>query len=113
VFKVDATGKESVLYAFTGGMDGGGASTLVRDGKGNLYGASAGGTYGQGMVFKLDTSGKVTVLYSFTGGTDGGGPVGPLVRDRAGSLYGATGNGGAYGCGVSSNGCGTVFKLVP
>ena len=113
VFKVDATGKETVLHAFAGGVRGGGASSLVRDGKGNLYGAAWGGTYGQGIVFKLDKPGKLTVLYSFTGGTDGGFPDGPLVLDKAGNLYGATGNGGAYGCGVSGNGCGTVFKLVP
>ena len=113
VFKMDTTGKETVLHAFTGGVDGGGASSLVRDAKGNLYGASGGGAYGQGMVFKLDTAGKETVLYSFTGGTDGGAPVGPLVRDKEGNLYGATTFGGALGCGVYSNGCGTVFKLVP
>jgi uncharacterized repeat protein (TIGR03803 family) len=113
VFKVDATGKETVLHAFTGGAHGVVASSLVRDGKGNLYGAAGGGTYGQGMVFKLDTTGKQTVLYSFTGGADGGLPVGPLVLDKAGNLYGATIYGGAHGCGVSANGCGTVFKLVP
>jgi uncharacterized repeat protein (TIGR03803 family) len=115
VFQVDPSGKETVLYAFTSGMDGGGGvSSLVRDAKGNLYGTSgAGGAYGQGMVFKLDTTGKKTVLYRFTGRTDGGSPVGPLVRDKAGNLYGATTYGGAYGCGVYSAGCGTVFKLVP
>jgi len=113
VFKVDVNGKETVLHAFTGGVDGGGASSLVRDAKGNLFGVSAGGAYGQGMVFKLDRTGMETVLYSFTGGMDGAGPVGPLVRDKAGNLYGATTYGGAHGCGVSSNGCGTVFKLVP
>ena len=53
------------------------------------------------------------MLYSFTGGTDGGFPVGPLVLDMASNLYGATIYGGAHGCGVSSNGCGTVFKFVP
>jgi uncharacterized repeat protein (TIGR03803 family) len=113
VFKVDATGKETVLHAFTGGVDAGGASSLVRDARGNLYGASGGGAHGQGMVFKLDTTGKETVLYSFTGGADGGLPVGPLVLDKAGTLYGATIYGGVYGCGAFSNGCGTVFKLVP
>jgi len=114
VFKVDVTGKETVLHAFTGGVDGaGGASSLVLDANGNLYGASGGGAHNQGMVFKLDSTGKETVLHSFTGGIDGGSPVGGLVRDKAGNLYGTTGGGGALGCGAYSNGCGTVFKLVP
>jgi uncharacterized repeat protein (TIGR03803 family) len=113
VFKLSKSGKKTVLHAFTGGVDGGGPSSLVRDAKGNLYGASGGGTYSHGMVFKLDTTGKETVLYSFTGGTDGGGPVGPLVRDAAGNLYGTTSVGGAAGCGVYGNGCGVVFKLNP
>jgi hypothetical protein len=28
------------------------------------------------------------VLHQFTGGTDGGTPLGPLLRDAAGDLYG-------------------------
>jgi uncharacterized repeat protein (TIGR03803 family) len=41
VFKVDATGKEIVLYGFTGGADGGGLPAgLVRDAAGSLYGTT-------------------------------------------------------------------------
>jgi len=56
VFKVDATtGKETVLYNFTGGTDGaypfGG---VILDAAGNLYGtAEYGGTTFNGTVFKL------------------------------------------------------------
>src|SRR5271157_4984795 len=41
VFKVDTTGKETVLYSFTGGADGAypGAG-LLRDAQGNLYGTT-------------------------------------------------------------------------
>jgi len=35
--------KEKVLHAFTGGSDGGQPTDLVRDAKGNLYGATASG----------------------------------------------------------------------
>ena len=45
-------------------------------------------------------------LYGFTGGSDGGVPLGGLVRDGAGNLYGTTSTGGA-GQG------GTVFQLTP
>ena len=45
VFKLDPTGKETVLYSFTGGADGANPfAGLIRDEAGNLYGtASAGG----------------------------------------------------------------------
>lgn len=72
VFKVDSSGKETVLYSFTGGADGGGPSgTLVRDPSGNLYGTTRAGGLGYGTVFKLDPAGKETVPYAFPGGADG------------------------------------------
>jgi uncharacterized repeat protein (TIGR03803 family) len=69
VYKLDSTGKESVLYSFTGGADGNGPfAGLIRDDVGNLYGTTyAGGSDGLGVVFKLDSTGKESVLYSFTG----------------------------------------------
>jgi uncharacterized repeat protein (TIGR03803 family) len=48
------------------------------------------------------------VVYAFQGGSDGAQPA-ISVRDRAGNLYGVTGDGGGNGCGGS--GCGGVFKL--
>jgi hypothetical protein len=45
------------------------------------------------------------VLYSLTGGNDGGNPLGGLIRDAAGNLYGTAFD---YG----SGGGGTVFELV-
>jgi uncharacterized repeat protein (TIGR03803 family) len=106
VFKVDTTGKETVLHSFTGSTDGKWPKTgLVRDTAGNLYGTTGGGgTSGNGSVFKLDTTGKETVLYSFTGSPDGSSP-GNLIRDANGNLYGTTVLGGA------SCNCGTVFKV--
>lgn len=106
VFKV-AKAKETVLYRFTGGADGGApwTGTLLRDAKDNLYDTTgAGGASNAGTVFKLDTANKETVLYSFTGGTDGGLPLAGLVQDTAGNLYSTTFYGGADSFGV-------VFKL--
>ena len=111
VFKLDPTGKETVLYTFTGGLDGAQpAAGLIRDFAGNFYGtASGGGAAQNGVVFKLDRQGKFTVLHSFTGGADGAIPYGRLFRDR-GSLYGTTFFGGDLnGCG--GLGCGVVFEL--
>jgi uncharacterized repeat protein (TIGR03803 family) len=53
-----------------------------------------------------------SVLYRFTGGSDGANPMGTLVRDAAGNLYGTTYTGGtASGC-LSGSGCGTVFEFT-
>jgi uncharacterized repeat protein (TIGR03803 family) len=109
VFKLDTSGQETVLYAFTGGTDGGfPMAGLLRDSGGNLYGTTAGGA-GPGGVFKLDTAGKETVLYSFSGGADGSLPYGGLVRDSLGNLYGTTMQGGLTTGG--SPGGGVVFKV--
>ncbi len=107
VFKVDPSGKESVLFNFTGGSDGGDPlGGLVRDQTGNLYGTTNSGGIGAGVVFKLDPTGKETVLHTFTAGADGGNPYATLIRDAAGNLYGTTLVGGAFDSGV-------VFKLDP
>ena len=107
VFKVDKTGKETVLYSFTGGSDGKYPyAGLLRDTKGNLYGTTEyGGASSNGTLFKLDTSGTETVLHSFTGGSDGGLPIAGLILDASGNLYGAAQSGG--------DGGGTVFELTP
>jgi uncharacterized repeat protein (TIGR03803 family) len=113
VFQLDTTGKETVLYSFTGGADGDTPEAgLVQDSAGNLYGCTFwGGTYGYGTVFKLDTTGKETVLYSFGAyPTDGAHPVGRLLLDAAGNLYGTTSGGGNFSC---IYGCGTVFEVTP
>ena len=54
------------------------------------------------------------VLYSFQGGSDGYLPVGGLVSDARGNLYGVTQYGGTGACVYGSiDGCGTVFELSP
>jgi hypothetical protein len=88
--------------------------TLLMDPAGNLYGASyANGAYHSGNVFKLTRSGgswTYTDLYDFTGGSDGGNPVGSLILDGDGNLYGTTHGGGSTNC---FRGCGTVFEITP
>jgi uncharacterized repeat protein (TIGR03803 family) len=109
VFKISDGGVESSLYHFTGGSDGGIPSgQLLVDAQRNLYGVTAsGGTFNAGVIFKIAPSGKETVLHNFAGAlnNDGSSPVGGLIADGAGNLYGATNAGG-----VNSN-YGTVFKL--
>ncbi|HZQ68236.1 MAG TPA: choice-of-anchor tandem repeat GloVer-containing protein [Terriglobales bacterium] len=118
VFKLDSSGKETVLYSFTGGSDGGIPIGRLVGGGGNFYGiTSAGGdpTCSCGTVFKLDSTGKLTVLHSFTGGMDGaqnpGQPELGLVLIH-GDFYGAASFGGTLGC-DGSLGCGVIFKITP
>jgi uncharacterized repeat protein (TIGR03803 family) len=122
VFKVDKTGKETVLHSFTSGADGGiPQAALIRDAAGNLYGTTTaggnlnctgdGGNEGCGVVFKLDASGKFSVLHTFQGGADDGNtPMARLTLNK-GELYGSTIVGGGNGC-YGSYGCGTIFKIT-
>jgi hypothetical protein len=87
VFKVDPTGKQTILYAFGGGREGNGPEAgLVRDNSGNLYGTTAyGGDVGRctkgsmisstrppmlfppngcGVIFKLSSAGKIKLSAS-------------------------------------------------
>src|SRR5215469_14279078 len=100
---------ETVLYNFSGGSDGGVPnSNLVFDPSGNLYGTTQYGGLGYGTLFELSPDGNggwnESVLYSFTGGGDGSYPLGSLILDKAGNVYGTAIDGGA-------NFAGVVFKL--
>ena len=114
VYKIDASGTETMLYNFGGGDDGGlPLGSLVPDKSGNLYGTtSKRGTYDAGTIFKLSPKGKLTTLYTFTGGKDGSSPTGNLVRDAAGNLYGTTSSGGTL-YRLDKSGAFTVLVSLP
>jgi uncharacterized repeat protein (TIGR03803 family) len=106
---------EKVIHNFEIGGDGlYPSSGVIFDTFGNLYGTTPmggkGGNYGNGTVYELkpnaDGSWVETLLHEFGGGSDGEGPMGGLVLDSAGNLYGTTDSGGLY------NG-GTIFELSP
>jgi uncharacterized repeat protein (TIGR03803 family) len=120
VFKIDSTGNETVLHAFTGPPDG---STplegLVRDAQGNLYGSTelggngkSCGSFGCGIVYKISAKGEYKILYNFSGGEDGSEAGDTLVLDSEGNLYGMTGLGGVLTCNPPY-GCGVIFKIDP
>ena len=113
IYKLDTTGRETVLYNFTGGADGAHPySNMILDPAGNLYGtANSGGTAGWGTLYKLSPAGVLTVLWSFTGRDDGGGPYGGVIRDSAGNLYGTTWSGGNKTSPCPVDGCGVVYRL--
>jgi len=112
VYRVSPADVQTLLYSFTGGLDGDGPNGVIRDSAGNLYGTTTfggllNGINGSGVVFELDAAGKETVLYSFTGKADGGNPYAGVIRDSAGNLYGTA----AFGGLVAGNG--VVYKVDP
>ncbi len=119
VFSVSTSGKEHVLYSFTGGADGGYPDAGLIDVNGTLYGMTGGSSVGLecpgstcGTIFCVTPSGVEKTLYTFTGGTDGAGPFSTLI-DVNGALYGTTNFGGGSNKCIASyyQGCGTVFKV--
>ena len=121
VDQVDSLGYTySIPYAFLGSPDGSMIMGGTVDAQGNLYGITGYGgvnscsppypaAYGCGAIIKLDSSGRETVLHSFSG-TDGAVPMGGLVLDGQGNLYGTTLAGGNLSCN-SGEGCGSIFQL--
>jgi uncharacterized repeat protein (TIGR03803 family) len=112
-----------LLYSFgkEKGQGIGPDSGLISDVNGNFYGV-AHNTRGNGLwgtVFELSPSlgggWTETTLYTFSF-YEGAFPVGNLVFDSSGNLYGATSNGGQAndtGCSFRLGGCGTVYELSP
>ena len=106
------------LHTYTGSnfaTDGYGPEGLLWDAaSGSLYGVT---TYGGdrcpndfyggcGVLFQMTLDGTETVLHKFEGKKDGMYPVGGLVKDDAGNIYGTTLYGGTQNLGI-------VFKLSP
>jgi len=102
VYRIGADGTFTIVYAFTGGKDGGipGAGlTLSPDG--SFYGSTTIGT-----IYRLTPDGQISVIYTFAGDEDGESPSGNLVLDKKGNLYGVTTFGGHYSLG-------TLFRITP
>ena len=108
-----------MLYAFEGGRhDGGGPNApLIFDSAGNLYGTTVTGgqyctsRYSCGVAFELSPSGSVwteTVLHNFSNSPeqeDGARPLGGLVFDSVGNLYGVTSE--------VWHGSGALYEITP
>jgi uncharacterized repeat protein (TIGR03803 family) len=101
-------GHKKVLHVFYDKPASNPASNLIFDAQGNLYGSTVSSGHQScmcGTVFRLSPQAEgrldYQVLYQFKGAGDGGYPVGNLVFDNAGNLYGASGWG--YG---------SIFRLT-
>jgi uncharacterized repeat protein (TIGR03803 family) len=120
VYKLTPSGRhysEKVIYSFQNSPDGAHPNAgPIADATGALYGTTFyGGTgtgcisYSCGTVFKLTPTGSgytESVIYNFHGHGDAQNPLGGLLADKSGDLYGTSYNGG-------QGGGGAVFKLTP
>jgi len=106
VFKITTAGTLTMIYDFTGGIDGcSPRAGVIQGSDGLFYGtASGGGTNGVGTIYQVSSNGVFTTLYTFSGGSDGGVPDIQLVEGNDGLFYGTTTGGGV-------NGTGSVFTV--
>jgi uncharacterized repeat protein (TIGR03803 family) len=88
-------------------------SGLIEDSSGNLYGtAQNGGADNEGTIFKIASgSHTITVLASFNG-TNGNEPLGGVVMDSSGNLYGTTGYDGQGNIWKLARGSSTITTLA-
>src|SRR5581483_9459079 len=94
-------------------------SQLAIDAAGNLYGATYYGgigfspnqsDFGLGTLFKYSSTGQFSLLYEFSG-PDGSNPIGRVLLDSQGHLWGTTWEGGAgWDPTLGNFGLGTVFE---
>ena len=101
-----------VIYSFTATDGPGPVSNLLFDKTGHIYGATYPST-SAGNIFMLTPPAVAggpwteSTLFSFPiGGLSGANPVGDMVLDAAGNLFGVTSLGGQFGNGV-------VYELSP
>jgi len=111
VFEVTPDHGYQQLYGFPGPSRCGPWDSLVMDATGNLYGAAfCDGVNFRGVIFKLTLSKgswRYSSLHDFAGGADDGSyPIGGVVLDANGNLYGTTSAGGLYSQGV-------VWEITP
>jgi uncharacterized repeat protein (TIGR03803 family) len=103
LFKMGTNGSGfTTLHAFAGGASDGGFcySAVISDGAGNLLGTTlSGGAPKLGTVFRVKNDGTgFALLHAFID-SDGADPIGSLILDGSGFLYGTTQFGGAFTAG--------------
>jgi uncharacterized repeat protein (TIGR03803 family) len=119
LFKIGPDGTETIVRSFGNGNDGAfPRSQPAIDKSGNIYGMTNGGggsancDGGCGTIWEYSAAGKYKVLHNFDF-TDGSQPVGQLLRDKKGNLYGITTDGGSNNQGeVFEYSAGGKFKVL-
>jgi len=103
----------TTIYAFPGATGPYYPEGIVMDSSGNIFVACAGGPpYGSIAELSPNGAGGYTekTIFQFNA-TNGREPLGVLVLDSAGNIYGTTNAGGQ--CAAESTGCGVAYELSP
>jgi len=116
IFEISSSRMEKTLHEFCSqpNCDDGWwpSADLILNNQGDILGPTCCAQSGN-VLFKVAPDGEETVLHTFSLPSDGVSPMGGLVLDMKGNLYGATLQGGSgTGC-PGDSGCGTAFKLAP
>jgi uncharacterized repeat protein (TIGR03803 family) len=120
LLKIAPDGTETIVRSFGKGNDGAfpRSQPTIEQSTGNVYGTTNGGggsincDGGCGTIWGYAAGGTYKVLHKFDF-TDGSQPVGQLLRDATGNLYGITTNGGANNEGeVFEYTAGGKFKVL-
>jgi uncharacterized repeat protein (TIGR03803 family) len=107
VFKITPSGKETVLYNFTGGSDGQNPDVIVGPYKGNLYGFSRTQANAGAAIFEINAAGDFSIAYngSYVSG------ITYIILGTDGSLY-ASSSGGDVSSGAPT-GFGQILRVTP
>ena len=122
VFKITPAGILTLVHSFAGGSNDGSdpfRSALLKGSDGDFYGVTlSAGPNKSGIIYKLTAAGLETILYAFDPSFGGSHPVGALVQDNDGDLYGGTWGGGNPRTVCGNEGCstagesGTIFEVT-
>jgi uncharacterized repeat protein (TIGR03803 family) len=107
VFKITPSGKETVLYNFTGGSDGQNPDVIVGTYKGNLYGLSRTQDNAGAAIFEINAAGDFSIAYNGSYVSQ----ISYIIMGPDGSLY-ASSSGGDVSSGAPT-GFGQILKLTP
>jgi uncharacterized repeat protein (TIGR03803 family) len=99
LFRITSAGVLTVLYSFSGGVDGSYPQAPPIEGiDGNLYGTTNGLSSQSSTVYEFSRAGIFSTLYTFNA-TDGDDTQAPLLQATDGTLYATAHTGGAFGGG--------------
>jgi uncharacterized repeat protein (TIGR03803 family) len=101
VFKITPSGKETVLYNFTGGSDGQNPDVIVGPYKGNLYGLSRTQDNAGAAIFEINAAGDFSIAYNGSYVSQ----ITYIIMGTDGSLY-ASSSGG-------DDSSGQILRLTP
>jgi uncharacterized repeat protein (TIGR03803 family) len=112
IYRLTASGAESVLYSFQRGTDAAYPQTpFIQGADGYFYGTTnGGGMYACGTIYKASPNGDESVILSFSG-NDGCGPGPGWVQMASGLFYGSAGYSDSGQC--SPNWCGIIYSVSP